>query len=229
MITVKQLADKLKVSKQTINNNVPNDMSYKKINNINYIDEQLEIAITNNIEKNKNRFSYDNNVKQSETNSTNEHTSTNDELVKLLREQLEDKDKQLEEWKTQTKDFSNKLDYQQKLLDQQQQLSIDQTTKISKLENELANKNEQLIELKKNNKENKNGNVSEATYRDYTDNNTTERSSSTTNNNGSVSNNEPSNTDISQEQSSITKETDTDINNSATSKKKGILSRLFNR
>ena len=190
MITVKQLADKLKVSKQTINNNVPNDMSYKKINNINYIDEQLEIAITNNIEKNKNRFSYDNNVKQSETTTTNEDTSANDELIKLLREQLEDKDKQLEEWKTQTKDFSNKLDYQQKLVDQQQQLSINYSNKIAKLENELANKNEQLIELKNDSTENKNSNVSEATYSVHSD---------------------------------------TEINNNTEPKKKGLLSRLFNR
>ena len=190
MLTVKQLSDKLNVSKQTINNNVPNDMSYKKIKGINYIDSELEIAITNNIEKNKNRFSYDKNTKQSETTTTNGAASSNNELIKLLREQLEDKDKQLEECKTQTKDFSNKLAYQQKLVDQQQQLSIDQTAKISKLENELANKNKQLIELKNDNTENKNSNISEATYSVHSD---------------------------------------TDINNNTEPKKKGLLSRLFNR
>lgn len=190
MLTVKQLSDKLEVSKQTINNNVPDDMSYKKIKGINYIDSELEIAITNNIEKNKNRFSYDKNTKQSETTTTNGAASSNNELIKLLREQLEDKDKQLEEWKTQTKDFSNKLAYQQKLVDQQQQLSIDQTAKISKLENELANKNKQLIELKNDNTENKNSNISEATYSVHSD---------------------------------------TDINNNTEPKKKGLLSRLFNR
>jgi|SRR5699024_1950032 predicted RNase H-like nuclease (RuvC/YqgF family) len=190
VLTVKQLSDKLNVSKQTINNNVPNDMSYKKIKGINYIDSELEIAITNNIEKNKNRFSYDKNTKQSETTTTNGAASSNNELIKLLREQLEDKDKQLEEWKTQTKDFSNKLAYQQKLVDQQQQLSIDQTAKISKLENELANKNKQLIELKNDNTENKNSNISEATYSVHSD---------------------------------------TDINNNTEPKKKGLLSRLFNR
>lgn len=190
VLTVKQLSDKLNVSKQTINNNVPNDMSYKKIKGINYIDSELEIAITNNIEKNKNRFSYDKNTKQSETTTTNGADSSNNELIKLLREQLEDKDKQLEEWKTQTKDFSNKLAYQQKLVDQQQQLSIDQTAKISKLENELANKNKQLIELKNDNTENKNSNISEATYSVHSD---------------------------------------TDINNNTEPKKKGLLSRLFNR
>lgn len=183
MLTVKQLSDKLNVSKQTINNNVPNDMSYKKIKGINYIDSELEIAITNNIEKNKNRFSYDKNTKQSETTTTNGAASSNNELIKLLREQLE-------EWKTQTKDFSNKLAYQQKLVDQQQQLSIDQTAKISKLENELANKNKQLIELKNDNTENKNSNISEATYSVHSD---------------------------------------TDINNNTEPKKKGLLSRLFNR
>jgi transcriptional regulator with XRE-family HTH domain len=212
MLTVKQLADKLKVSKQTINNNVPNDMSYKKINNINYIDEQLEIAITNNIEKNKNRFSYDNNAKQSETTTTNEDTSTNDELIKLLREQLEIKDKQLEVKDKQIEQITQALTNQQLL-------------------HREASNNNQLSNTDRDTTENKNSNVSEATYSVHTDtdNNTTERSSSTTNNNGSVSNNVPNNTDISQEQSSITKETDTDINNSTPPKKKGILSRLFNR
>lgn len=212
MLTVKQLADKLKVSKQTINNNVPSNMSYKKINNINYIDEQLELAITNNIEKNKNRFTYDNNAKQSETNNTNEYTSANDELIKQLRSEIELLHDQLT-----IKD--NQIEQITKALTNQQSLHLQ------------TSNNNQLSNTNRDNTENKNSNVSEATYsvHSYTDNNSTERSSSTTNNNDSVSNNEPSNVDTPQEQSSITKQTDTDINNNMLPKKKGILSRLFNR
>lgn len=212
MLTVKALADKLKVSKQTINNNVPNDMSYKKINNINYIDEQLEIAITNNIEKNKNRFNYDNNAKQSEATTTNEDTSTNNELVKQLRSEIEL--------------LHNQLTVKDKQIEQ-----ITQALTNQQLLHREASNNNQLSNTNRDTTENKNKNVSEATYSVHSDmnNNTTERSSSTTNNNGSVSNNEPSNVDTPQEQSSITKETDTDINNSTPPKKKSLISRLFNR
>lgn len=53
MKTVKQLADKLGVAKQTINNNRPDEVPYKKINGINYIDEQLEKLIIDNIRSKK--------------------------------------------------------------------------------------------------------------------------------------------------------------------------------
>lgn len=208
MLTVKQLSDRLNVSKQTINNNVPNDMSYKKIKGINYIDEQLEIAITNNINRNKNRFGYDST--QSE-DIQHENTSSNDELVKQLRSEIELLHNQLA-----IKD--NQIEHITQALTNQQLLHRE------------ASNNNQLSNTNRDNKENKNSNISQATYSVHSDTNknTTERSSSTTNN-GSVSNNDPSNIDISQEQSSVTKETDTDINKNMPPKKKSLISRLFNR
>ena len=92
VLTVKQLSDKLNVSKQTINNNVPNDMSYKKIKCINYIDSELEIVITNNINRNKNRFNYDSSQSQ---DFGNENTSSNDELIKQLRSEIDTLSNQL--------------------------------------------------------------------------------------------------------------------------------------
>ena len=208
MLTVKQLSDKLNVSKQTINNNVPNDMSYKKIKGINYIDEQLEIAITNNINRNKNRFGYDSTKSE---DIQHENTSSNDELVKQLRSEIE-------------------LLHNQLTIKDNQIEQITQALTNQQLLHREASNNNQLSNTNRNNKENKNSNISQATYSVHSDTNknTTERSSSTTNN-GSVSNNDPSNIDISQEQSSVTKETDTDINNNMPPKKKSLISRLFNR
>ncbi|MCA2504038.1 DUF536 domain-containing protein [Staphylococcus xylosus] len=137
MLTVKQLADKLNVSKQTINNNVPKDNSYQKINNINYIDEQLELAITKNIEKNKNRFSYDKNTKQSETTTTNGAASSNNELVKQLRSEIELLHNQLTIKDNQIEQITKALTNQQSLqLEHYRNNELDNTTQNISSNNE---------------------------------------------------------------------------------------------
>lgn len=134
VLTVKQLSDKLNVSKQTINNNVPNDMSYKKIKGINYIDEQLEIAITNNINRNKNRFSYDST--QSE-DIQHENTSSNDELVKQLRSEIELLHNQLTIKDNQIEQITKALTNQQSLqLEHYRNNELDNTTQNISSNNE---------------------------------------------------------------------------------------------
>lgn len=126
MLTVKQLSDKLEVSKQTVNNNVPDDMSYKKIKGINYIDEQLEIAITNNINRNKNRFSYDSNHSQC---FGNENTSSNDELIKQLRSEIDTLSNQLAVKDNQIEQLTKALTNQQSLqLESYRHNQLDNTT-----------------------------------------------------------------------------------------------------
>ncbi|MGX0933916.1 putative small metal-binding protein [Staphylococcus cohnii] len=134
VLTVKQLSDKLNVSKQTINNNVPNDMSYKKIKGINYIDEQLEIAITNNINRNKNRFSYDST--QSE-DIQHENTSSSDELVKQLRSEIELLHNQLTIKDNQIEQITKALTNQQSLqLEHYRNYELDNTTQNISSNNE---------------------------------------------------------------------------------------------
>ena len=126
MLTVKQLSDKLEVSKQTINNNVPDDMSYKKIKGINYIDSELEIAITNNINRNKNRFSYDSN--QSDI-FRHENTSSNDELIKQLRSEIDTLSNQLAVKDNQIEQITKALTNQQSLqLEHYRNNELDNTT-----------------------------------------------------------------------------------------------------
>jgi|SRR5699024_2502763 len=126
VLTVKQLSDKLEVSKQTINNNVPNDMSYKKIKGINYIDSELEIVITNNINRNKNRFNYDSSQSQ---DFGNENTSSNDELIKQLRSEIDTLSNQLAVKDNQIDSITKALTNQQSLqLEHYRNNELDNTT-----------------------------------------------------------------------------------------------------
>lgn len=116
MITIKQLADKLGVSKPTITRNKPEHMEFTVIDGVNYINETLEQQITDKVLQNKTRYSND--------TSTETHDST---LVQqllqenaFLRSQIEEKDALL---KTQAK-----------LLDQQQQLNLVTGQRLNELE-----------------------------------------------------------------------------------------------
>lgn len=116
MLTIKQLADKLGVSKPTITRNKPEHMEFTVIDGVNYINETLEQKITQKVLQNKTRYSGD--------TSTETHDST---LVQqllqenaFLKEQIEEKDALL---KTQAK-----------LLDQQQQLNLITGQRLNELE-----------------------------------------------------------------------------------------------
>lgn len=130
MLTVKELADKLNVSKQTINNNVPVYMKYEKVNNVNYIDEQLEKAITDNINKNKNRFS------SSSYEDTKENTSSDEQLnnvINVLIQQLNSKDEQIER-------LHNQLDKQNQSLINEQ--TINRQYQLDNNQSDNSNHNE---------------------------------------------------------------------------------------
>lgn len=99
LLTVRQLANNLKVSKQTINNNVPPGMEYKKINGMNYINTELALAIEKKIEVNRKRYNYENNVlEENKYISENQETLLKSEYIEILKEQIEVKDKQIESY-----------------------------------------------------------------------------------------------------------------------------------
>lgn len=116
MITIKQLADKLGVSKPTITRNKPEHMEFTVIDGVNYINETLEQKITQKVLQNKTRYSGD--------TSTETHDSTLVQQLlqenEFLKEQIEEKDALL---KTQAK-----------LLDQQQQLNLITGQRLNELE-----------------------------------------------------------------------------------------------
>ena len=116
MLTIKQLADKLEVSKPTITRNKPENMEFTVIDGVNYIDETLEQQITQKVLQNKTRYSSDTST---ETNSSTLVQQLLQENA-FLRAQIEEKDALL---KTQAK-----------LLDQQQQLNLITGQRLNELE-----------------------------------------------------------------------------------------------
>lgn len=127
MLTIKQLADKLEVSKPTITRNKPENMEFTVIDGVNYIDETLEQQITQKVLQNKTRYSSDTST---ETNSSTLVQQLLQENA-FLRAQIEEKDALL---KTQAK-----------LLDQQQQLNLITGQRL----NELESGSEESTEVEK--------------------------------------------------------------------------------
>ena len=109
MITVKQLADKLEVSKPTITRNKPENMSFHVEQNTYYIDEELEKKITENVLKNKRRY----------TTDTKDETEDNTLTQQLMQENAF---------------LRAQIKEQTKLLDQQQRLNLMANNKLEVLE-----------------------------------------------------------------------------------------------
>lgn len=109
MITVKQLADKLEVSKPTITRNKPENMSFHVEQNTYYIDEELEKQITENVLKNKRRY----------TTDTKDETEDNTLTQQLMQENAF---------------LRAQIKEQTKLLDQQQRLNLMANNKLEALE-----------------------------------------------------------------------------------------------
>ena len=125
MITIKQLADKLDVSKPTITRNKPANMSFHIENNTYLIDEELEKQITANVLKNKQRYST-NTEDETGTDTLTQHLMQENEF---LRAQIVEKDSLIKE--------------QTKLLDQQQKLNLITSKKIESLENNTETETKQ--------------------------------------------------------------------------------------
>ena len=109
MITVKQLADKLEVSKPTITRNKPENMSFHVEQNTYYIDEELEKQITENVLKNKRRYTTDSKDETEDNTLTQQLMQENAFLRAQIKEQT-------------------------KLLDQQQRLNLMANNKLEALE-----------------------------------------------------------------------------------------------
>ncbi len=139
--TVKQLADKLEVTKATITNNAKAlDLELKKIDNVIQIDDRQADLISQRINKNKqvnsmiNKNLEDVNVSDSQTE---EKDSRNDDLVEILKQQIEDLKKDKNEYINQVNNLNGLLKQQQTLLSQQQSLQLQSNEKIKALEIEL--------------------------------------------------------------------------------------------
>lgn len=139
--TVKQLADKLEVTKATITNNAKAlDLELKKIDNVIQIDDRQADLISQRINKNKqinsmiNKNLEDVNVSVTQTE---EKDSRDDDLIEILKQQIEDLKKDKAEYVNQVNNLNGLLKQQQTLLSQQQSLQLQSNEKIKSLEIEL--------------------------------------------------------------------------------------------
>lgn len=134
MMTINKLAEKLGVSRPTIYNNVPEDMSFTKIDGVNYIDDELEEIITKKISERKQKSPSKNDDKT--TTNNQEFIQSLNEEIKYLRQQLETKDNQIEMKDSQINQYSE-------LLKNQQLLALQSNKKVEELEttlNQIENK-----------------------------------------------------------------------------------------
>ncbi|QYA77712.1 hypothetical protein KYI12_12385 (plasmid) [Macrococcus psychrotolerans] len=148
--TVKQLADKLKVTKATITNNAKAlDLELKKIDNVIQIDDKQADLIAQRINKNKQVNSMihkdieDGNVS---TTQPKEKAIRDDGLIEILKKQIEDLKKDKAEYINQVNNLNDLLKQQQTLLSQQQSLQLQSNEKIKALEIELNEIKEDVIE-----------------------------------------------------------------------------------
>jgi len=139
--TVKQLADKLEVTKATITNNAKAlDLELKKIDNVIQIDGTQAELIAQRINKNKQVNSMINkDIEDGDVSTTQleKKDTRDDDLIEILKKQIEDLKKDKAEYINQVNNLNDLLKQQQTLLSQQQSLQLQSNEKIKALEIEL--------------------------------------------------------------------------------------------
>lgn len=144
MKTVKEIAEELGVTKQTIHNhlkNLPSNLTVKRDNRIIRIDTDVEAYLKKIVNKN------DVNL-----------TQNNDKLIELYKEQIESYKETIEDLKEdnaylrdQMKSYTKSIEKTQELLDQQQQLALITQKKLEDTEsskNLLIEQNQEMKEKK---------------------------------------------------------------------------------
>lgn len=146
MKTIKQVADALKVTKTTINNNAKAlELEFEKIDNTYYINEYQEKLLSDRINKNKELINGANPNQQPPVNPSNDApNSDNNKYLKQLEKQISFLENQLEKAQKEKSEQSDVIKNFQRLLENQQILALKSNEKIKELEmiiNEKEGKN----------------------------------------------------------------------------------------
>ena len=115
MRTVKQAADELNVSKQTVRNNIPDDVELKKIKNAFYIEDDIFEIVKENIESRNVNQNSKTNESEIENGFLEERCYVLEMENNFLKEQLASKDKQIHEMQETIK-MTNELLRNQQIL-----------------------------------------------------------------------------------------------------------------
>lgn len=115
MRTVKQAADELNVTKQTVRNNIPEDVELKKIKNAFYIEDEIFEIVKENIESRNIKQNTKKNESEIENDFLEEHCHLLEMENNFLKEQLAGRDKQIHEMQETIK-MTNELLRNQQIL-----------------------------------------------------------------------------------------------------------------
>ncbi|MBV5141336.1 DUF536 domain-containing protein [Staphylococcus xylosus] len=183
MKTIKMVADELNVTKQTIVNNAKNlNVSFKKENGVNYINNDDYLRIIEKITKKENTIENRETVKKEDFNKKYpevEHTVySNIDSSDTLKTKVNELEKQIEIFETRAKNdekyigsLTKQLDQQNsnvntlnKLLENQQILALESNKKIQKLEHQLEEERHLNYSFDTSTNDRQNVDAQEATY-----------------------------------------------------------------
>ena len=142
MKTIKMVADELNVTKQTIVNNAKNlNISFKKENVINYINDNDCLKIIEKITKKERTMQNKESIKKERFNENTaefeKHIYNNSNSFESLKTKVNELEKQIEIFETRAKNDEKYVNTLNKLLENQQILALESNKKIQKLENQL--------------------------------------------------------------------------------------------
>ncbi|MFP5165263.1 DUF536 domain-containing protein (plasmid) [Staphylococcus equorum] len=183
MKTIKMVADELNVTKQTIVNNAKNlNVSFKKENGVNYINNDDYLRIIEKITKKENTIENRETVKKEDFNKKYPEVEntvySNIDSSDTLKTKVNELEKQIEIFETRAKNdekyigsLTKQLDQQNsnvntlnKLLENQQILALESNKKIQKLENQLEEERQLNYSFDTSVNDRQNVNSQEATF-----------------------------------------------------------------
>lgn len=170
MKSVKMLSEELKVSKQTIFNNIKRlNIETIKQGNTSFIKDDTDIErIIQRVNENKKKYGFESNTADIKNNESDNVESENDaQIIEILKHQIDTLNRQIEKQESRhetTLEFYRKeLQERSKLLENQQILALESNKKIQKLENQLEEERHLNYPFDTSNNDRKNVDVQETT------------------------------------------------------------------
>lgn len=170
MKSVKMLSEELKVSKQTIFNNIKRlNIETIKQENTSFIKDETDIErIIQRVNENKKKYGFESNTADIKNNESDNVESENDtQIIEILKHQIDTLNRQIEKQESRhetTLEFYRKeLQERTKLLENQQILALESNKKIQKLENQLEEERHLNYPFDTSNNDRKNVDAQETT------------------------------------------------------------------
>ncbi len=171
--SVKMLSEELKVSKQTIFNNIKRlNIETIKQENTSFIKEDTDVEkIIQRVNENKKKYGFETTTadkKNNESDNINVESKNDTQIIEILKNQIETLNSQIEKQESRhntTIEFYRKeLQERSKLLENQQILALESNKKIQKLENQLEEERQLNYSFDQSTNDRQNVNTQEAKF-----------------------------------------------------------------